>query len=213
MKVYKFRGSEQMDFVFDILFNQRLFCAEWHTLNDPLEGVFVYSHTGDNQESAASFMKKVEKAKKPLRVCSLSKTFDEHLLWAHYASGFSGVAIEFEIDAEEHEVIDISYRGVFAGVSEFSNAKLTAVAREVLSSKYKAWSYEKEMRILTTDSFYKLKYPIKRVIAGHRMAQPLFDALRIVCEKLNIEIARTGIGDEGIDADFVPLYKSHASHA
>ncbi|MDX7648072.1 DUF2971 domain-containing protein [Aeromonas caviae] len=210
MKVYKFRGPEQMDFVFDILFNKRLYCAEWHTLNDPVEGVFVYSHSGDNQESASNFMKKVEQAKKPLRVCSLSKTFDDHLLWAHYASGFSGVAIEFEIDATEDEVVDITYRGVFAGVNESNSADPSSVARAVLSSKYDAWSYEKEIRILTTGSFYKLKKPIKKVIAGHRMSQPLFDALRIVCEKLDIEVARTGIGDEGIDADYVSPYG--ASH-
>jgi hypothetical protein len=195
-----------MDFVFDILFNKRLYCAEWHTLNDPVEGVFVYSHRGGNQKSAAKFMKEVEKAKKPLRVCSLSKTFDDHLLWAHYASGFSGVAIEFEIDTEEQEIVDIGYRGVFAGVNESIDAEPSSVAREVLSSKYEAWSYEQEVRILTTESFYNLKNPIKRVIAGHRMAKPLFEALRIVCEKLDIEVARTGIGDEGIDADHVPLY-------
>ncbi|WP_208020486.1 DUF2971 domain-containing protein [Vibrio viridaestus] len=151
-------------------------------------------------------MKKVEQAKQPLRVCSLSKTFDDHLLWAHYASGFSGVAIEFEIDATEDEVVDITYRGVFAGVNESNSADPSSVARAVLSSKYDAWSYEKEIRILTTDIFYKLKNPIKKVIAGHRMSQPLFDALIIVCEKLDIEVARTGIGDEGIDADYVSPY-------
>jgi hypothetical protein len=195
-----------MDFVFDIIFNKRLYCAEWHTLNDPVEGVFVYSHSGSDQEAAAIFMKEIEQSKKPLRVCSLSKTFDNHLLWAHYASGFSGVAIEFEIDETEDEVMDINYRGVFAAVNESNSADPSSVAKAVLSSKYDAWSYEQEIRILTTDYFYKLKNPISRIIAGHRMAQPLFDALRIVCEKLDIEVARTGIGDEGIDADYVSPY-------
>lgn len=195
-----------MDFVFDIIFNKRLYCAEWHTLNDPVEGVFVYSHSGSDQEAAAIFMKEIEQSKKPLRVCSLSKTFDNHLLWAHYASGFSGVAIEFEIDETEDEVIDINYRGVFAAVNESNSADPSSVAKAVLSSKYDAWSYEQEIRILTTEYFYKLKNPISRIIAGHRMAQPLFDALRIVCEKLDIEVARTGIGDEGIDADYVSPY-------
>lgn len=197
-----------MDFVFDILFNKRLYCAEWHTLNDPVEGVFVYSHSGSDQEAAAIFMKEIEQSKKPLRVCSLSKTFDDHLLWAHYASGFSGVAIEFEIDATEDEVVDITYRGVFAAVNESNSADPSSVAKAVLSSKYNAWSYEQEVRILTTDCFYKLKNPIRKVIAGHRMAQPLYDALRIICEKLDIEVARTGIGDEGIDADYVPPYEA-----
>ena len=147
-----------------------------------------------------------EPASAHLRVCSLSKTFDSHLLWAHYAGGFSGVAIEVELDENEPEIVDMDYRGVFAGVNESENADPAIVAREVLSSKYDAWAYEQELRILTTETFYSPSFPIKRVIAGHRMPNALFDALRIVCEKLDIQIARTGIGDEGIDADFVPAY-------
>src|SRR5690606_35270401 len=115
---------------------------------------------GDDQESAANFMKEIEKAKKTLRVCSLSKTFDDHLLWAHYASGFSGLAIEFEIDSEEHAVVEVGYRGVFAAVNESIDAEPSSIAREVLSSKYNAWSYEQEIRILTAESFYNLKNPI-----------------------------------------------------
>ncbi|EPG0609874.1 DUF2971 domain-containing protein [Vibrio fluvialis] len=206
MKVYKFRSSEQMSFVFDILFNQRLFCAEWHTLNDPVEGIAVYYGRSGNSESIQNFMEKVENAKNPLRVCSLSKTFDEHLLWAHYADGFSGLAIEFEIDPDEPDVVDMEYRGVFASVNSDDDRDPNSIAREVLSSKYSAWSYEKEIRILTTGTFYKLKNPITRVIVGHRMSKPLFDALRIVCEKLDIEVCRVGIGDEGLDADWVPRY-------
>ncbi|AVW95469.1 DUF2971 domain-containing protein [Vibrio parahaemolyticus] len=206
MKAYKFRSSEQMSFVFDILFNQKLFCAEWHTLNDPVEGVAVYTGSSDSSESVQNFMEKVERAKTPLRVCSLSKTFDEHLLWAHYAGGFSGLAIEFEIDPGAPEVVDMEYRGVFANVNSDDERDPNSIAKEVLSSKYSAWSYEKEVRILTTDTFYKLKHPITRVIVGHRMSQPLFDALRIVCEKLDIEVCRIAIGDEGLDADWVPRY-------
>lgn len=195
-----------MEFVFDILFNQRLYCAEVHTLNDPVEGFFVYSYQGLDREAAQSVMQRVEEEKKHLRVCSLSKTFDSHLLWAHYAGGFSGVAIELELDDQEPEIVDMSYRGVFAGVSESEYENPASIARAVLSSKYNAWAYEKEIRILTTETFYKPSNPVTRVIVGHRMEPALFDALKIVCEKLDIQIARTGIGDEGIDADFVPLY-------
>ncbi len=36
MKVYKFRSSEQISFIFDILLNKRLYCADWKNLNDPI---------------------------------------------------------------------------------------------------------------------------------------------------------------------------------
>lgn len=47
--------------------------------------------------------------------------------------------------------MDVGYRGVFANMNESNNAEPSSVAREVLSSKYEAWSYEKEIRILTTE--------------------------------------------------------------
>ena len=42
MKLYKYRSLRQnLDFVLDILLNGRLYCAEYQTLNDPLEGFFI----------------------------------------------------------------------------------------------------------------------------------------------------------------------------
>jgi hypothetical protein len=74
----------------------------------------------------------------------------------------------------------------------------------VLSSKYQEWAYEQEVRILQHDEWHILPTPVKRVIAGHRMNPALFEALRIICEHKGITLNRTGIGDDGIDADYVP---------
>ncbi len=43
MLVYKFRPSEKLDWVIDIVNNRRLHCSDWSVLNDPLEGCFYYS--------------------------------------------------------------------------------------------------------------------------------------------------------------------------
>ena len=49
---------------------------------------------------------------------------------------------------------------------------------------------------------------MKRVIAGHRMKPAVMHALQIIWDKKNILLNRTGIGDEGIDADYVPAMES-----
>jgi hypothetical protein len=77
------------------------------------------------------------------------------------------------------------------------------LANEVLSSKYQEWEYEKEVRILQADEWFYLEKPVQRVIAGHRMLPALFEAMNIICNSMGIEFCRTGIGDEGIDADYV----------
>ena len=204
MRAYKFRSSSQIAWALDIIFNTRLFCADWNQLNDPMEGVFVYSYRSTDERDCREEVAKIIKDKKHLRVCSLSRTFDSHLLWAHYASGFDGLAIEVELPDDSPKVKEIQYRGVFGHVSSDGDLTPTEAAEQILSSKYKEWEYEKEVRILQRDVWYKLARPVRRVIAGHRMSPALFEALRIVCDSRSIPLRRTGIGDEGIDADYVP---------
>ena len=117
MRAYKFKGAAQADHIFDILLNKRLYCAPWHVLNDPMEGTFAYSYRGDGEaKSAKDLAGAVSKALKSLRVCSLSATFDSHLLWAHYATGFNGVAIEVELPEASPDIQRVTYRGVFGHV-------------------------------------------------------------------------------------------------
>lgn len=204
MRVYKFRSSSQLPFALDIIFNNRLYCADWRTLNDPMEGMFVYSYQSTDERDSTEEVAEIVRHKKQLRVCSLSGTFDCHLLWAHYASGFDGLAIEVELPERSPVIRKVEYRGVFGYVSIGGSLTPSQAAEQVLSSKYREWEYEKEVRVLQREEWYQLEIPVKRVIAGHRMNPALFEALRIICERRNIVLNRTGIGDEGIDADYVP---------
>jgi hypothetical protein len=204
MKAYKFRSSSQLPFALDIVFNNRLYCSDWSNLNDPMEGMFVYHHHGSKGRDLKEEVAQIIKHKKQLKVCSLSKTFDCHLLWAHYASGFDGLAIEVELPDQSPVIKQVEYRGVFASVSLDNPIPPAQAAERVLSSKYQEWSYEQEVRVLQSNEWYQLPTPVRRIIAGHRMNPALFEALRIICERKKIMICRTGIGDEGIDADRVP---------
>jgi hypothetical protein len=211
MRAYKFKGAEQIPHAFDIIFNSRRYCADWSNLNDPMEGMFAYTYkSGDKEEDIKNVIAKIVREKKQLRVCSLSETFDCHLLWAHYASGFSGLAIEVEIPERSPAIRKVTYGGVFAGVRLNGGLNAQAAAEEVLSSKYSEWSYEREIRVLHRVSYFPLAAPIKRVIAGHRMEPALFGALNFICHKKGIRFSRTGIGDEGIDADYVEPPKEGA---
>lgn len=204
MKAYKFRSSSQLPFALDIIFNNRLYCSDWRNLNDPMEGMFVYSYRATEERDFKEEVASIVKHKRQLKVCSLSKTFDCHLLWAHYASGFDGLAIEVELPDQSPVVRHVKYGGVFASVSFDTPVSPDRIAQQVLSSKYQEWAYEQEVRILQHDEWYVLPKPVKRVIAGHRMNPALFEALRIICERKGITLNRTGIGDDGIDADYVP---------
>jgi len=204
VKAYKFRSSSQLPFALDIIFNSRLYCADWRNLNDPMEGMFVYSYRTSDGRDYKEEVAQIIEHKKQLKLCSLSKTFDCHLLWAHYASGFDGLAIEVELPDRSPVIKSVDYRGVFASVSFDTPMPPDRAAEAVLSSKYQEWAYEQEVRVLQRGEWYQLQEPVRHVIAGHRMNPALFEALRIICEHKNITLSRTGIGDMGIDADRVP---------
>jgi hypothetical protein len=212
MKAYKFKGAAQIPHAFDIIFNSRLYCADWSNLNDPMEGMFAYPYkSGDKQEEdIKNVVAQIVREKKQLRVCSLSETFDCHLLWSHYATGFRGLAVEVELPDNSLAIRKVSYGGVFGGVSLNGRVDAQEAAEEILISKYSEWSYEREIRVLHRGSYFPLAAPVKHVIAGHRMEPALFDALNFICHKKGIRFSRTGIGDEGIDADYVEPPKESA---
>ena len=204
MIAYKFRSPAQIDFALDIMFNNRLYCSDWSRMNDPMEGIFAYSYTSTDETDYSKKLDDIKQHKKHIKICSLSKTYDCHLLWAHYADGFSGLAIEVELPDDSRNIKEVKYRGVFANVPLNDKIFPEETARQILSSKYMEWSYEKEVRILNDSEWYKLQSPVRRIIVGHRMNPSLFQGLRIICERQGIVINCTGIGDEGIDADRVP---------
>ena len=208
MKAYKFRASNQIDFAFDIIINRRLYCADWQNLNDPMEGIYAYSSSfNSDKRIIKERVRGIRNSKRKYKICSLSSTFDSHLLWAHYAGGFDGVAIEVELPDNDSNIKNVEMRGVFGFVDMDNIDNEEEVARKILFSKYNQWEYEKEIRILSENQWYKLNAPVKRVIAGQRMSKALFDVLNIVCTNLNIPLNRVGIGDEGIDADYVKPFE------
>jgi hypothetical protein len=168
-----------------------------------MEGAFVYSYRTTNEQDHSDQVAEIIRQKRRLLVCSLSTTFECHLLWAHYASGFKGLAVELNC-LMNHFIRMVNYRGVFAYASFDQPMNAEVLAGQILSSKYKEWAYEKEVRILQSGQWHQLSTPVKRVIAGHRMDPAVFEMLRIICENRNITLNRTGIGDDGIDADYVP---------
>jgi hypothetical protein len=203
MLAYKFRSASQIEFVFDILLKRRLYCADWRRLNDPMEGMFASIYREAERPYVQQVVMGIRDAKRRYNVASLAGTFDCHLLWAHYAGGFDGVAIELDLPDNDPMIRPVLYRGVFSPVDIDNLHNEDQAAQAILFSKYREWSYEREIRILHDQDYYHLHTPVRRVIAGHRMGEALFDALHLVCDKLRIEVRRVGIGDEGIDADQV----------
>lgn len=202
MRAFKFRSAQNIEFTLDIILNRRLYCADWKSLNDPMEGMFAYS-TSRQPNEAQRIVKGIGSEKSRYKVCSLSSDFQSHLLWSHYADGFNGLAIEVDLPGNHPNIRPIEYRGVFAFLNMDEVIDKDEAARTILFSKYNEWEYEREIRILNDTPYFQLDNPIPRVIVGHRVNPALLETLLIVCDREQIELCTVGIGDEGLDADAV----------
>jgi hypothetical protein len=196
---YKFRSSAQIARAFDIIFERRLHCADWTTFNDPREGFFEYT-IGDNQKANA-----IRAAKRRFRICCLSRCYSSRLLWAHYAAGFDGLAIEVSVpDPSDYgPVYTVTYEEALPHADLYPG-DFDAQALSFLRRKDSEWCYESEVRIIQEDVWFQLPSPVQRVIVGHRFDKALLQALRTVCQSKHITLQRTTIEDREVIATNFP---------
>lgn len=197
MKAYKFRTVDNLHFVIDIIFNKRLFCCKTELLNDIREADVRVGNDKGKEIEIIKFGKEVTNQIKDHRVCALSKTFNNHLLWAHYAGSYTGIAIEVEL--EDSEITNVTYDDDYIFLSDLiEKHSPEEAARRILSKKYKAWSYEEEVRIITKSEFHCLARPIGRIIVGSRTSSTLVSALYLICTHFGISLERMVVADWGI---------------
>jgi len=202
MLAYKFRSVEQLHYVLDIIFNNRLYCADSKELNDPSESLYGWSdgthcYCGNNSE--------IDRGLSNFRICSLSGTWENPPLWGHYASGFTGVAIAIELPDNLENIKKVEYIcNIFPTVFIDDSTEIDTCCKQILFSKNREWRYEQEIRIVHKDQWFNLSPgAIKRIILGPRIDPSLFQMFKIICQKKKIELNKLGIGDESFDLDSV----------
>jgi hypothetical protein len=176
-KAYKYRGGRGIldkdgESIFErdvtTLVNNQLYLPTKDGLNDPTEGVYgddalriffnafsEYSHNVEEQ-----YNKFTEKFGK-VGVYSLSKTFDNELLWAYYASGHTGFAIEYDIDILEQSLnynsyaqqlykFDVEYLNDVPqiDISTIRGNEIVEMLKRFIGTKSSSWAHEKEVRLI-----------------------------------------------------------------
>lgn len=87
--LYKYRSISNFKNFVDIIVNNRLYAANFESLNDPMEGHYFYDKSTLDEKTR----KEIYDKKSGLKICSLSKNSNNYLLWSHYAEGYRGVSI------------------------------------------------------------------------------------------------------------------------
>ena len=146
--LFKYRALSSLDFFLDIVVKKRLHTAVYQTLNDPMEGAFTYTE----DEYLKPFISELLDQRQNHRICALSETYNNTLMWAYYGEAHTGAAIGVEIDIESPSVIDVQrveYTETLV-FEPFFGSEAGAEARKILLKKLPPWKHEKEVRIFST---------------------------------------------------------------
>ena len=143
-KIYYHYLSSEL--AIDDLIKERIRVSTLDTLNDPFE---MMPYRRYEFEKRKLYIKVFREVKRRWGLLCFSPSWEEQLLWAHYADGHKGIALGFEI--LEDEILKLTYtpneiRTQFDLTDDLEeNIKKFLNLAKV---KYKEWLYEKEHRIL-----------------------------------------------------------------
>ncbi|MGE8533002.1 MAG: DUF2971 domain-containing protein [Chryseobacterium sp.] len=165
MKLYKYRGDFQRDLL--MLSESKLFASTYDNLNDPFEGMF------DDQEDREIIdifkpysydveiaYEKVLEGLNKVGIYSLSKDYDNEILWALYANSHTGFVIEYELESLLEDFnfntsiplvhkLEVIYSELPLKTNTiFSSLKNQFELKELLGTKSKPWETENEFRLI-----------------------------------------------------------------
>lgn len=180
MLAYKYRSGT--DFHIEALKENYIWLASIETLNDPCEALFDSEyfkpqlevllqlfHVNNNSAVIGSLgalyemLNKVLSLSTKVGIFSLSKTFADELMWAHYADSHKGFCIEYDVDyliknkVYDFILFEVIYQNIppkieIEDLMNLKNNKHTNFIQKIIGTKSKRWEYEEEVRIITTNS-------------------------------------------------------------
>lgn len=181
--LYKYRTIENFKYFIDIILKKRLYAASYFDMNDPMEGYYVY-----NMGSPDRIIHTIKGEKKKIRIVSLSRKYDNPLMWAHYANGHRGVVIGVEINRNKYDVRNVNYSNHMFKLENSERIPTKEIAKRILTEKYHVWSYEEEERIFVEDGQQYADVKVKEVILGSKMSNQDKGFIRELINKVDTEI-------------------------
>ena len=178
MLLYKYRNFNNIEFALDIFMNERLYASNYKTLNDPMEGHFIYS--SDNL--GRNIIRNIRGEKAIYNILSLSETFTNMVMWSYYSDGHKGFVVGVEITDLNIIIEPVQYVDTLKLKSMFSNDNYSDIVKEILLKKLKIWQHEEEHRCLVKQtSFVKVK--IMELIFGVNTSEKDKEMLSVIAKK------------------------------
>ena len=117
-------------------------------------------------------------------VLSLSKVFNNILMWSHYSENHTGIVIGLSMEADLDffiSPIKINYKDSYDPLNYLDNPEKSTI--DTLRTKSSQWEYEHEIRIYKNSSkLYKIKEnAINEIYFGIKASEKNIEDIRILC--------------------------------
>lgn len=211
-KLYRYRPflENEPNREIEALTESYLYAPTFAQMNDPMEAFYELNGISDmvirefakgSEAGLIRLQNQVKEISTNLGLISFSTTNKDFPLWAYYASGFSGMCLEFDTamlskgELKNENLTTVTYAETPLaplGVIEFTKEE---IIRAVFNRKPIDWQHEKEWRYVT-GAFGKRYYPdlaLTRIYLGPRMPDDYKEQVCLAVKKRPVEVLQATI--------------------
>jgi hypothetical protein len=138
----------------DALKQSYIWCSTFSNLNDPMEGFYSPSALLKAKNDYRDIAQAIYRSKINFGIAALSDTYDNELMWTHYADEYRGICVEYYADRMFNQLppncslARIGYVDKPTRISAAFDRSFDEAALRILSQKKSSWAYEREWRVL-----------------------------------------------------------------
>jgi hypothetical protein len=128
--------------------------ATYKGMNDPMEGFYSPSGRLKREPKWRKTYKDILDAKRAVGIACFSETYDNELMWAHYADNYRGICIGYSAVKlrdnlpDSARLVRVAYAEAPIYLSKHDKDDVIKAAQKILSQKKYNWAYEREWRVL-----------------------------------------------------------------
>jgi hypothetical protein len=200
--------GDHLSYALDMVVNNRLYLSTSDRMNDPYEGEYRIDNSAEHdQVDSAAVLEAFTSLRRMIdrtRFTSFCATATNPLLWAHYAGGYSGIAIKYDIPEDDPavELLPVRYSQAphisYEACLRIVNGTAKAHQHGLLITKRPEWAYEAEYRLFLRngDDEYLNNVIPRAVIIGGRGSR--FDSpFMRVCKRFGVPLGFLVASDLG----------------
>lgn len=137
----------------DAIVRRYIYCSSYKRMNDPMEGFYEPSVRLKREPEWRKTFRSILEAKQTVGIACFTETYDNEIMWAHYAGNYQGACISYSTAKlmdylPKTELAKMAYADAPVRLSKHDKSDVYAAARKILSHKKYNWAYEREWRVL-----------------------------------------------------------------